>query len=156
MQLLDRSVYHGLAFRVSRWPPQKVIAEELNRTQASMIASIRRIQPNPAEEPASFCRRPMRDAHSIAKKQGTWSDRWFDRFIEWNAHLSRHPEHPTSRLIRTRDKFWLQSRRANFAAQNAVRWNSWTCLAGRTDTRITSGNVAQRWENGLDFASERV
>ena len=156
MQLLERCVYPVLAFRVSRWPPQKVVAQELNSTQAVMIASVRRTPPLPNEEPASFFRRRLKIAHSIARGNGTWSGKWFDRFGKWNEHLSRHPSHPTSRLIRTRDNNWLIARRSNFASQNAVRWNSWTMLAGRTDTRICRGNVAQRWENGLEFARGRV
>ena len=156
LQLLERCVYPVLAFRVGRWPPQKVVAQELNSTQAVMIASIRRTPPLPNEEPASFCRRRLKIAHSIAKGTGTWSGKWFDRFGKWNDHLSRHPSHPTSRLIRTRDSIWLQTRRSTFASQNAVRWNSWTMIAGRTDTRICRGNIAQRWENGLELARERV
>ena len=152
MQLLQRSVYPVLAFKNSRWPPQKVISIELDRTQASMIASIKRSPPLPAEDPVHFCRRRMKEAHSIARAQATWKQKWFYRFKQWNDHLQRHPSHPTARLIRTRDKEWLMNRRASFAVQNAIRTRAWGLFAGRTDTRLNNGKVVQRWENGLDFA----
>ena len=156
LTLLERSVYPVLNFRISRWPPQKVIAQELDRTHAAMIASIFRISPGPGETPASFCRRRMRAAHSIARDRGQWSKRWFNRFEQWNEHLDRHPSHPCSRILKTRDADWLVSRRALFAAANPIRWNSWTCLAGRSDTRACSGHVAQRWENGRNFARTQL
>ena len=152
--LLERSVYPVLNFRASRWPPQKTIAQELDQTQACMIASIARDRPRPGEDMAHCCRRRMRDAHSIARNSGSWSKRWFRRFEKWNEHLDRHPEHPCSKLWKVRDASWLQSRRATFASSNAIRWNSWTCLAGRSDTRVCNGYVAQRWEQGRLFGRE--
>ena len=155
-KLMERSVYPVLAFRVSRWPPQTVIAQEVDRTQASMIASICRLSPEPGEEEAAFHRRRMKSAHAIARNNGVWSKRWFTRFEQWNEHLDRHPNHPTARLIKTRDDAWLQGRRSLYAATNPVRWNSWTSLAGRTGTRISSGYVAQRWQSGRDFGKQHL
>ena len=156
LRLLERSVHPVIAFRVSRWPPQKVISQELDGLQAKMIASIRRLRLAPGEEDSTFFRRRLKDARAIARKMGSWSGRWFKRFVQWNEHLDRHPSHPATRVMRTRDRIWLQNCRSIFAARNPVRWNSWTCLAGRTDTRIAGGYVAQRWENGLALALERV
>ena len=140
-----------MSFRVSRWPPQKVIAQELDQMQAAMIASILRRRPLPGEGLAIFFRRRMRDAHVIARSQGTRSSKWFRRFEKWNEHLDRHPEHASSHVMATRASPWLQARRAVFAASSSIRTNSWTSLAGRTDTRNHRGFVAQRWESGREF-----
>ena len=142
MQLLDRSVFPAVSYRVSRWPPQKVVAQQLDRVQVNMIASIRKLPPLPFEEPGHFNNRRMKDAHSFLRQTSTWSSRWFNRFHEWNEHLSRHPDHPASRILATRGSEWLRRRRANYAATNPVRWNSWTSLAGRTNTRVCRGHVA--------------
>ncbi len=155
IKLLERSVYPILSFRTSRWPPQKTIASEMDRTHASMLASIQRTPPFPGEEHNCFLRRRMRLAHSKAKDQGIWSDRWYHRFVLWNEHLDRHPAHPCARILKTRDSNWLMQRRIPFVATNPMRWASWTSLAGRTDTRLNSGHVAQRWESGLELAKSQ-
>ena len=154
--LLDRCVFPVLNFRVSRWPPQQVIADELDQTQAKMIASILRYRPGPGEDIASFCRRRMRDARSIADAQGTWSGKWFDRFERWNEHLHRHLDHNCTRLLSLMNAQWLRERRARYAPANPIRWNAWSCHAGRTNTRIGSGYIAQRWESGRDFGNRQV
>ena len=154
LTLLSRSVYPVLNFRVSRWPPQKIISQELDQTQAHMVASILRYRPSPGEDLGAFHRRRMRDARAIAATNGRWSSRWFDRFERWNEHLHRHPDHSSTRLLAWKDAAWLRERRATSAASNPNRWNAWSCLAGRTDTRCCSGYVAQRWESGREYGRE--
>ena len=156
MILLDRCVQPVVNFRVSRWPPQSVIAQELDQTQAKMIASILGTRPLFGEEPSSFHRRRMREAHCIAREKGTWSSKWFSRFQQWNEHLDRHPDHPGARILATRNSAWLQSQRAKFTPVFSVRQSCWTSLAGRTDTRIQSGYIAQRWESGRAFGNQHL
>jgi len=47
------------------------------------------------------------------------------RVVElWNEHLDRHPKHPGSGLLATRNNAWLQSQRASFVPSCSVRCKS--------------------------------
>ena len=108
LKLLERTVYSVVSYRFSRWPPQNQIALEVDQVQASMICYILSVRPIPGEEIGAFCRRRMRLAHAQARTCGTWSAKWFSRFLEWDSHLLRHPELPATRLRGTRSATWLQ------------------------------------------------
>ena len=148
----QKKIHPVVNFWASRWPPQKSVAHEIDRTQASMVACISRVAPLPGELPANFCRRRMKAAHFIASSHGKWSSRWFNRFDEWNDLLDRHPSHPCSRLLQVRNSAWMRERRATFAPSNPIRSNSWSMEAGRSDTRACSGFVVQRWEVRRSFS----
>ena len=154
--LLQRTVLAVVAFRFSRWPPQKQIAHELDQLQATMICYVLGVRPNISEDPAAFCRRRMRLAHAKAKETGRWSDLWCRRFLEWDAHLCRHHEHPAYRIRETRDAAWLRERRTRFAHISTRHSQHWGMLAGRTMTTASAGHVAPRWEDGVAFAANRM
>ncbi len=53
-RLLERTVLQTFLYRAARWPPQKVIAEEVNRVQRAMYAIILGLKPYPYEEAVRF------------------------------------------------------------------------------------------------------
>ena len=71
------------------------------------------------------------------------SGMWTARLDKWLQHLGRHPDW-VGRLIRTRDRDWLQVQRSRFAGSG-----HWSLLAGRTGTRTQATYVQTRWEQGV-------
>ena len=151
--LLAKAVTPQLDFRCSRWPPQKQIADELDRLQRKMTAILMRV-PRHADEPIDvFVRRRGRLAASVCKRRGLWSIHWFDRATKWDDHLSRDRNSQSwpARLRSYRDREWFLQRRIELAPRNG--WSA-SSLAGRTDTRAFRGKVHSRWHDGIHYAKE--
>ena len=86
--LLDRASKLQLAFRCSRWRPQRLIAIEMNRLQQKMVATSLRLSRLSEETPAEYVARRGRAARSIIKTIGFWSAFWFRRALQWDEHLA--------------------------------------------------------------------
>ena len=102
-----------------RWPPQKQIADELDRLQRKMTAILMRV-PRHADEPIDFfVRRRGRLAASVCKRHGLWSLHWFDRATKWDDHLSRDRNSHSwpARLRSYRDREWFLQRRIALALE---------------------------------------
>ena len=148
MQLLTRSVQPHLAFRCSRWPPQRQIAIEVDRIHQKMTATMLRLPRLEGEDPDTYVRRRGRAARTLCREQGSWSADWFARAADWDEHLARPRNQNTwSATLRDfRGKDWLMQQRASFASSSA------SLRAGRTGTRAIHGKVQVRWHDGIDYA----
>ena len=154
LQLLTRAVQPQLAFRCSRWPPQRQIAAEVDKLQQKMMASMLRLPRLEGEEPDRYVRRRGRLARGHCQQHGLWSAHWFARAIAWDEHLARPRNNHTwsARLRDFRGKVWLMQRRASFSPSGASIVGSASLLAGRTGTRAVHGKVQMRWHDGIDHA----
>jgi len=121
-----------------------------------MAQIIQRVRKNPDEQIDAYSRRKAKAARGLCRQAGLWSDRWFQRAVKWDAHIRRHPASAPGAIVLWHGAEWLQQRRARWAATNSIRANSWSILAGRTDTRCSSGIVHQRWDAGVALAKERA
>ena len=139
--LLSRACVPVLTHRCSRWPPQSGVAQELDRLQTKMVAALLRCAKATTETPAAYCRRRNKSAARLCKQSGRWSALWFQRSIDWNAHILRghNPYSWPTLLIRYQDESWLNEQRllSNFQG---------------TQTRCTVGRPATRWHEGIAFA----
>ena len=142
LRLLQRATAPVLNFRASRWPPQKTIKVELDRTQRNMVGILLQCRPAPGEPPDVFFRRRARTAKLKCVAVGWWSSCWFKRAIAWDDHIRRLRNAQTwsASLVAWRGASWLQARRSERGASS---------LAGRTGTRALSGKVHVRWESGI-------
>ena len=121
----------------------------MNRVQRQMIASILRPQMRPDDSPESFVRRRNRLASAEVQRMGSWSMRHCKRVISWRDHLLR-PANSRSwaaMLLHFKGFEWLVQKRSQHKGG---------LLAGRTGTRVTSGNVSTRWHDGLAYAAQQL
>ena len=151
INLLTKTVTPQLDFRCSRWPPQKQVADELNRTQRKMTAILLKTPRFPGEPIEAFVRRRGRISARMCKEHGLWSARWFSRATRWDSHLSRDRNIMSwaARLRDFKDRDWFMQRRIELAPQNG--WSS-SVHAGRTSTRSYHGYVHTRWHDGIHYA----
>ena len=153
--LLQKSVVPQLEYRCSRWPPQRMIACELDGIQRKMVATVQRIPRYPGEEVGDFVKRRGRVAARACKNSGLWSHKWFRRSLDWNEHLER-PRNIHSwpaKLLHFKDRQWFIERRASWLPADGGAASS---LAGRTDTRACRGCVHTRWHDGIEFARSQL
>ena len=146
---MERVVQPQLAFRCSRWPPQRQIAMEVDKQQQKMVATMLRLPRLEGEEPENYIRRRGRLARGHCQRMGFWSAKWFARAIAWDQHLARaHDNTWAARLRDFRGKEWLMQRRRAFAPNASTT----SLQAGRTGTRAIHGKVQMRWHDGIDYA----
>ena len=82
-----------------------------------MVASAIRLQKHPTEEPAEYVRRRGAAAKQICNEKGKWSAHWFQRVLNWDAHVAR-PRNSHTWAAKPRDfhgRDWLMQRRILFA-----------------------------------------
>lgn len=153
--LLSRAVTPLIDFRCSRWPPQKQIATELDRTQRKMTATLLCVPRSPGEFIDDYVWRRGRISAKLCREHGLWSDRWFNRAIKWESHLSRDRNIQcwAARLRTFRDRAWFMERRSQLAPQDGA---SSSIHAGRTDTRSFPGVVHMHWHDGVELAKARL
>ena len=87
--LIYRAVFACVLWKISRWPFQKSIAQELDSTQCRMLAYVLPCVRSVDEDIDTFCRRRSRQARTVANRVGLWSIVWCQRVIAWSAHLKR-------------------------------------------------------------------
>jgi len=143
-------------FRWSRWPPQKQIANELNATQAAMLTTLLRIVPQAGETPTMYRRRRAALSRQNFQQVPLWSSQWFSRALAWHNHVLRHPESHSTRILAWHDSAWMRSRRQSLLPMLSIRDHGWTPNAGRTNTRVRSGIVQCRWEDGIAHARSHL
>ena len=156
MKLLSRSVLPVATFRMSRWPPQVTISNEIDSVQMKMTSTSLRMRLQPGEEPEAFVRRRARIARDLCNRSGWWSRVWHERSCHWDEHIRRHPDSPAGAMVLWHGADWLRQRRSVFAASNPIRATAWTTTSGRTDTRVRAGYVAKRWDEGIEWAKLRL
>ena len=129
-----------------RWPPQRQVAVEVDRTQQKMAASVLRLPRLDNEDSESYVRRRGGATRSYCLQQGSWSHQWFKGAVAWDDHLSRPRKNHTwaAKLRNYRGKVWLMSRRALFAPAAASRTSPASVTAGRTGTRAFAGKLHTR------------
>ena len=151
----EKSVIPQLECRCSRWPPQRMVARELDGIQRKMVATVQRIPRYPGEDLGDFVKRRGRAAASTCRTSGSWSHKWFRRALDWNAHLER-PRNIHSwpaKLLHFKDRQWFIERRASLLPADC---GGASCLAGRTGTRAFRGCVHTRWHDGIEFAKDHL
>ena len=136
--LIYRAVFACVLWKISRWPFQKSIAQELDSTQCRMLAYVLPCVRSVDEDIDTFCRRRARQARTVANRVGLWSIVWCQRVIAWSAHLKRAAlyQHPCTKLLRLNAATWLMTMRSQWVSVTGTR-NS--VLAGRTGLASTSG-----------------
>ena len=87
--LIYRTVFACVLWKISRWPFQKSIAQELDSLQCKMLMFVLPCVPGEGEDIDVFCRRRARQARNVALKSGMWSIVWCRRVISWSMHLTR-------------------------------------------------------------------
>lgn len=154
MTLLSRSVMPLFEYRCSRWPPQRQVAEELDRVQRKIVSVILQLPREPGEDADRYVRRRGRIAARHCRKHGLWSTRWFNRAVKWDQHLARahNPNIWATKLRSFRDREWFIIRRSMFAPSIASPSSQASCIAGRTETRAYRGCVHCRWHDGIQYA----
>ena len=93
--------------------------------------------------------RRNREIKNGLRNQTKFSTIWRQRAQAWHSHLLRHDKHHATKLMKWHDAAWLQAQRYKHLPQFSIKQRCWTVHAGRTDTRISAGNVHMRWEQGL-------
>ena len=151
IRLLTKTLTPQLDFRCSRWPPQRLIATELDRTQRKMTATLLNVPHLPCEPIEEYVRRRGRISAKVCKDHGLWSTRWFSRATRWDSHLSRDRNIASwaARLRTFRDRDWFIQRRMQLAPSDG--WSA-SVHAGRTETRSFAGCVHTRWHDGIHYA----
>ena len=112
--LVQRAVRPLLDFRCSRWPFQKEIAKEIDRTQRKMMAVAVRTPRWPGEPDNEYARRRATIAGAACRSAGLWSQRWAHRVLAWAEHLQRPRNGATWAAVTYayRDQAWRARRRA--------------------------------------------
>jgi len=149
--LIYRTVFSTVLWKLSRWPFQKSIAEELDASQCQMLALVLPCVRAQVEDLDTYYRRRARQARNVASKCGMWSISWCDRLVSWHEHLKRAGayQHPCTKLLKLHDSNWLMFQRSLWVSERDSR-NS--VLAGRTGTRLNIGRPQVRWQDGLSVA----
>jgi len=155
LKLLGKAVVPQLDCRCTRWPPQRTIAGELDSMQRKMTATAMRISMHPGEGAPEYVRRRGRAAARHCKLAGNWSQRWFKRVVNWHDHLERPRNAHTwpAKTLHHNDREWLMRRRASLLSDSR---SSDSCTAGRTNTRVFSGCVHMRWDDGVEFGRSQL
>ena len=156
IRLIDRAVTSNASFRWSRWPPQKLLANQVDRIQTKMFLIVQNLRPQPGEDLIAWNRRRWKAAHKLVNSSGLWSQKWFGRVVKWHEHVCRHPEFVIHPLLEWRGKEWLQERRQSLLPLLPRGLSSLSMFAGRTGTRCTAGRVHRRWHDGYDYAKECI
>ena len=149
MNAMNKFVVPVGAWRWSRWPPQRHYATELDKVQKSMCSAFFHIAPASGETGLEYIKRRNREIKHGLRNQTKFSTIWKQRAQAWHSHLLRHDEHHATKLMKWHDAAWLQAQRYKHLPQFSIKQRCWTVHAGRTDTRISAGNVHMRWEQGL-------
>eukprot|EP00747_Dinoflagellata_sp_TGD_P171672 gnl/TRDRNA2_/TRDRNA2_206283_c0_seq1.p1 gnl/TRDRNA2_/TRDRNA2_206283_c0~~gnl/TRDRNA2_/TRDRNA2_206283_c0_seq1.p1 ORF type:complete len:175 (+),score=15.31 gnl/TRDRNA2_/TRDRNA2_206283_c0_seq1:72-527(+) len=115
--------------------------------QRKIAASLLCIHPNGLEEPRDFMSRRNRLSSDLCRRMGWWSDRWWRRCCEWDAHIRRERNSYSwcHALVQWHDGAWLAQRRAEASGNSTT--------TSRTRTRAAPGHPNQRWDDGITLAS---
>ena len=144
LRLLDRVCKAPLAYRCSRWPPNKTLSLAVDRFQTKLVASTLRTQRLPGETAPDYVQRRNASAARTARHCGKWSSFWYARVLAWDAHIQRRhfPMQWSFDLLKFRGAQWLESRRQ----LDSLR---------RPGCRKFAGQPTPRWHEGKAFADAR-
>ena len=149
VRLLYRTVTSAVTWRMSAWPFQKTVAQELDNLQCKMLCKILPCVPRASETLDSFDRRRKRNARNVAGKIGLWSMLWASRSLAWHKHLTRGASyHFCYDLLNYHDQAWLREQRTPY-----VTCSRNSATAGRTSTRQNIGRPQVRWSDGVELAT---
>jgi hypothetical protein len=151
---LDKFILPILRYRWVVWPFGKCHSEKIDSIQNRMLSTLMNVQLLPGEDIPTFVRRRCRLANSYSAAQGSWSLRWATDLVAWNAHCTRNHNQAiwTPSLTGIMSTAELQRKRAAFCIRSAT----WSCHAGRTDTRFRAGAVIVRTEQSLVEAQSYI
>ena len=149
---IDKFILPVLRSRWTGWPFGKVMAQKIDALQNRMIGALLDVHMQPAEDLPDYIRRRAHLASAFSAGQGAWSTRWAADIKNWDVHCRRNTSSAiwTNALLKLGAPSELIRRRAQFALSS----RSWTCFAGRTDTRRAPGYVPIRREDSIDAATE--
>lgn len=127
---LHRTVTRAVAWRMSAWPSQKTIVQELDNLQCKMLCKILPCVPRENETLDSFNRRRQRNARNVAGKIGLWSLLWASRSLAWHKHLTRCASyHFCYDLLNYHGQAWFREQRTPY-----VTCSRNPATAGQTNT----------------------
>lgn len=156
MKMMARTVLLTDEFRFSRWLPQKNVAAELDNLHTRFAIILQPLARRPAEPALSFALRRGRAGRELCKLSGVWSQQWWIRAAQRDAHLRRHPDTAVRALLIWHGCEWLQQRRSRFVAADPTTWNTWSVHAARTDTRVCAEVAHQSLNEGIYLATQRT
>ena len=140
--LMKRCLTPSVCYRCPRWPLKRGTAQKLDNLQTEMVMRCLRLPPQTFEtRDAYFMRARQQAAQHISNCR--WSNVWESRVHRWRAHILRHPECWSHRLLKFHDEAWLQHQRAAQGSPSVV--------GGRTGTRGTVGRATVRWPGNLSL-----
>ena len=144
LRLLERSVVPVLHHRDTRWPPNRKTADNIDKLQRKMVASIQRMPRTAGETPCEYVRRRNRAATAEIRRIGAWSTTHSQRTLAWDSHC-RRPANSRSwaaMLLDYHGESWLTARRLANQRDKQSRLNSRTLRAP----------PAPRWHEGVNYA----
>jgi len=147
-KLFQQTVVPAIAYRWSKWPPQRALMNKIDGVQANMLGALLNLPKNPLEGIDSYMCRRGRAARAIARKQGAWSSLWVERAKAWCHHLQRHVDSPAGMVMAWHNRDWLQKQRAEQLTRRKPKAGHLTILASWTATRKKSGQPSIRFEDG--------
>ena len=157
--LLQRCVVSNFRWKLSRWPFQKSVAVDLDKTQCQMMARILPCPRGDSESVDHYCRRRLRNARKLCNEIGLWSVVWCDRVIAWHDHLLRAQayNHFCFLLLSFHDERWLLLKRSEWVPTNSnMSVDRVSLRGGRSGTRLNIGRPQVRWEKGVENARHVV
>jgi hypothetical protein len=148
---IDKYLLPIMRARWVGWPFAKTLAGRLDALQNRLIGALLNVPMLSTEDLPRYVRRRAHLACSFSAAQGLWSTRWAADIKKWDCHCRRNTSGAiwTAALLRILTATELQQRRAAFS----VTSRTWTCFAGRTDTRAARGNVQPRREDSIIAAT---
>ena len=149
VSLIHKTVQPCFLFKCSRWPFQRTIADELDKTQRSMVEICVPCHILPHEDTNTYIRRRHRQASKICSAAGNWSTVWAERVVSWQEHVARgiNYGHPVAGLLRHQDAAWLvaQRLRTRPTARYSLR-------SGELGRRVCRSRPQPRWDESIQLA----
>ena len=143
LRLVDRVARSVIDYRSSRWPASPTLYRQQDELQRRCLCIACGSERLPGEGIDDWQRRRSRDAGSLARSAGLWSQRHSDRRWSWRQHIEREGTRNTmlNHVWNWRGQRWREEQRR--------RAGSWSALAGRLGSRAFA-RVLPRWEDSFD------
>lgn len=150
VSLILKTVQPCFVFKCSRWPFQRSIADELDKTQRTMVEMCVPCHILPDEDINTYIRRRHKQASKICSAAGNWSTVWAGRVISWQSHVARgiNYGHPVVGLLRHQDAAWLEAQRLR--TRPTARYS---LRSGELGRRVCPGRPQPRWDECIQLAN---
>ena len=142
LRLLSRVALPVLDYRATRWPRSPTLSRQQDTLQRRCLNIAAGVPRKRDEQIDEWQRRRSRHAGGLARRQGLWSERQYDRMLAWREHVERAHQYSTipSAIWVWRDDRWRRAQRLSMGSRTAA--------AGRLGTRVIT-HVFPRWEDAF-------